>query len=74
MHLDGEAHVPIGRALARELVRAGLARRFPWSDDFVMTPTDDVALATWIFSLRREQIAGAEEQQLHARIVARAAG
>jgi len=70
IHLDGEAHVPLGRALADLLVRAKLAQRFPWSRDFVVLDTSDAAHALWVFTLRRDQIDGAAAADLRARVVA----
>ncbi|MEO7733223.1 MAG: hypothetical protein ABIY55_19830 [Kofleriaceae bacterium] len=49
--MDGEAHVPVGRALADELIRAKLVRRFPCSRDLVVVDTDGAAHATWVFGL-----------------------
>ncbi len=68
IHLDGEAHVPVGRALADLLIRAGMARRFPWSRDFVVVDTDHVAHAAWVFGLRRAQIDGVAHAELSARV------
>jgi len=72
IHLDGEAHVPVGRALADELVRAKLARRFPWSREFVAIDTSDAAQARWVFGLRHAQIAGATDAELRAQVAAQA--
>jgi hypothetical protein len=72
IHLDGEAHVPIGRALAEVLIRAKLAQRFPWSREFVAIDTGDVVQARWLFGLRHAQIAGATDAELRARIAAHA--
>lgn len=68
IHLDGEAHIPIGRRLADALIRADLAQRFPWSREFVVVDTADEPLAAWVFGLRRAQIAGAATAELAARI------
>lgn len=72
IHLDGEAHVPIGPVLARRLVAAKLARRFRWSDAFVVVDTANRELARWVFGLRHAQIGGATEAVLRAQIEARA--
>ena len=67
IHLDGEAHVPIGSGLAKVLIKAKIARRFRWNDDFVaVDTTSDTAL--WLFGLRRTQIAGATDQELLDRV------
>ncbi len=71
IHLDGEAHVPLGAALARQVIEAKLARRFRWSTAFVVVDTSDREAARWVFELRHAQIAGASEPDLRARIAAR---
>ncbi len=71
IHLDGEAHVPIGNALAKLLIKSKLARRFPWAGDFVVVDTTDHETAVWLFGLRREQIAGATDAALRDQIAAR---
>ncbi|MEO7736474.1 MAG: luciferase family protein [Kofleriaceae bacterium] len=73
IHLDGEAHVPLGRALVDELIRAKLGRRFSWSRDFVVVDTDDAPHAIWVFSLRRAQIDGVAARALRERVQARLA-
>lgn len=57
IHLDGEAHIPVGAKLARTLIADGLAARFPWSREFVVVDTNDHDNALTIFQLRRAQIA-----------------
>src|SRR5215510_5901876 len=64
IHLDGEAHIPVGRKLADVLIRARLARRFRWSPEFVALDTEDVAHAAWVFGLRRAQIDGVAHAEL----------
>jgi Family of unknown function (DUF5519) len=73
IHLDGEAHVPLGRALADVVIAAKLARRFPYSRHFVVVDTDERELALWMFGLRRAQIAGASDADLRVRVGSRAA-
>lgn len=68
IHLDGEAHIPLGRALADVIIDAGMARRFRWSRDFVVVDTADHHHALWVFGLRRDQIDGAELNKLAARV------
>ncbi len=72
IHLDGEAHVPLGHALVAVVIRAGLGRRFPWSREFVVVDTADAATAVWVFGLRRAQIDGAAIGDLRARVRDRA--
>lgn len=68
IHLEGEAHIPVGRELADVLVQARLARRFYWSREFVALDTDDVAHAAWVFGLRRAQIDGVGHAELCERV------
>ena len=72
VHLDGEAHIPVGRQLAAVVIAAGLARKFPWSREFVVVDTQDVARAVWVFGLRRAQIDGAAHDALCERVAERA--
>lgn len=73
IHLDGEAHVPVGHDLAAVLIRARLARRFHWSREFVALDTDDVSHAAWVFGLRRAQIDGVGHAELCERVERHAA-
>ncbi len=68
IHLDGEAHIPIGRVLASALVRAKLAQPFPWSREFVVVDTRAGATAQRVFELRHAQIFGATEDELRGRL------
>ncbi len=68
IHLDGEAHIPIGGALGKLLIQARLARRFPWNGDFVVVDTAAKKTVLWLFELRRAQIAGATDEELRAKI------
>ena len=70
IHLDGEAHIPVGRKLARVLVQRGLAEPFEWSRDFVVVDTKDHDRALFVFELRRAQIDGVSERELHASLAA----
>ena len=72
IHLDGEAHVPVGPALADGLIAARLGRRFRWSRAFVVVDTTDSEAALRVFRLRRAQIAGEDEAALRAQIAAAA--
>lgn len=68
IHLDGEAHVPLGRALVDLVIAAKLARRFAYSRDFLVVDTDDREHALWVFGLRHAQIAGTSASELRAMI------
>ena len=73
IHLDGEAHIPVGAEIAALLVQAKLAKRFRWSAHFVVVNAADTDVASWTFALRHAQIAGVSHADLTARIAARAA-
>ena len=73
IHLDGEAHVPLGAAVVKALVKARLARRFRWSDSFAAVDAHDVDNTVWVFALRRQQLAGLGEDEVMALIRARSA-
>lgn len=74
IHLDGEAHIALGAALGREVIAQGLARRFRWSDAFVVVDTAQAPdRAVQLFALRLEQLAGVDARTLRARVAALAA-
>ena len=68
IHLDGEAHIPVGADLARALIEKKLARRFRWSNSFVVVDTENYDGAMNMFRLRRAQIDGVGEVELLAQI------
>lgn len=68
IHLDGEAHIPVGAALADVLIAARLARPFRWSRAFVVVDTADREATLRVFRLRRAQIAGEGDAALCAQI------
>jgi hypothetical protein len=68
IHLDGEAHIPVGPKVARILVERGHAQAFRWSRAFVVVDTADRDRALRIFELRRAQIDGVAERELLARL------
>lgn len=68
IHLDAEAHIPLGAHLADVVIKASLASRFAWSRDFVAVHAGDDGVALLLFSLRRDQIDGVDSATLCARI------
>lgn len=68
IHLDGEAHVPLGAPVVEALVKAGLARRFRWSASFAVVDAHEVEQAVWVFSLRHRQIGGLQRDEVAALI------
>jgi hypothetical protein len=61
IHLDGEAHVPLGAVVAGAIVKAGLARRFRWSVAFAVVDGHDFDAAVWVFALRHRVLVGLSE-------------
>ena len=78
VHVDGALHLATSPALGRALIGAGLARPFPYADGDVwvlyrVRSTADVRHAEWLLRLAYDQLGGAPEHELLAR-VARGAG
>lgn len=72
IHLDGDAHIPLGRAVVDALVAGRHARRFRWSPEFVSVDvTKNPDSAAWIFALRHAAIHGASVAELLTQIDAR---
>ncbi len=81
IHLDGEAHIAVSRALRAALIDAGLAHDFRWSSQFVVfriQHAKDRARAEALFQLSYQRRQGASDAQLLRAIakprVRRAAG
>ena len=76
LHLDGTAHVAVGRELSAALVKAGLAKPFRWSVDFVVQAVQtalQAEQARWLFALNRQRIEGVASDLLNAQIAKRMA-
>lgn len=56
IHLDGEAHIAIGGAVAKDLIARKQAKKFRWSSDFVVVDTADFDRALQVFRLRHAQL------------------
>jgi hypothetical protein len=71
LHLDGEAHVAVGKKLGAALIAAGRAAPFRWSEAFVVLPVRsarDVEAALALFELAYERRRGTPERELVARV------
>lgn len=71
IHLDSQAHVMHDRPVAEALIKAGLGRRFQWSEEVVVfdiRKQSDVAHALWLFELSYERRKGTKSADLLARI------
>lgn len=73
LHLDGELHLATSPALARSLIRAELARPFPWADTeewvvYRIGSERDTRHAEWLLRLAYDHLGGAPEPELLARV------
>ncbi len=71
LHLDGEAHIAVTRALREALTGAGVAKPFRWSASFVVfrvRSAADVEHALGLFGLAYDRLRGTPEAELLARI------
>ncbi len=71
IHLDGEAHIAVSKALRVALIEAGLAKPFRWNSSFVVFRIEsakDRALAEALFRLSYQRLQGASDAQLLKRI------
>jgi hypothetical protein len=64
IHLNGEAHIPIGVELVNALLKAKLAKRFRWSPVFAEVDAHNVDLTVWIFGLRHSVIHGVAHRDI----------
>ena len=73
LHLDGEAHIAVSKALRKALLDADLAEPFRWSPSFVVKrirKASDVDDAKFLFQLSYDRRRGIPESELLARIAA----
>ena len=67
IHLDGEVHLAIGKALTAILIKEKLANKFLYGNDWVTSPIEsakDVAHAVWLFKLSYNRIKGKPIEKL----------
>ena len=67
IHLDGEAHIAVSKALRAALIDAGLAQAFRWNSKFVVFRIEsakDRARAEALFQLSYQRLQGASDAQL----------
>lgn len=73
IHLDGELHLSLTRALRNALTNAGLAQPFPWRRDwvqFLITDERRMQQALWLFRLGYDRLNGTQSSELQRRICA----
>jgi hypothetical protein len=67
IHLNGEAHIAVSKAVRAALIAAGRAKPFRWSDSFVVfhiKTAKDRSLAEALFELSYQRRQGASDAQL----------
>ena len=76
IHLQGEAHIAVPKALRDALIQAGLASPFRWSPAFVVysiSKAAHIAPATALFELAYDHLQGVAPAELVARVARLAA-
>ena len=67
IHLDGSLHIPSTKQFAQTLIKAGMAQRFPYGENWVQFKISDeksAAHAIWLFKLHYDHLNGADEANL----------
>ena len=71
IHLNGEVHLALTRALRDRLVALKLAKPFRWSDAWIMaslTSRQEADQALWLFRLGYDRLCSTPEETLFTRI------
>ncbi len=71
IHLDGEIHLRLTKALCKSLVSAKLAEAFPWGQDWVqfrITNQASLDHAEWLFRLGYDRLQGRTDISIQQRI------
>lgn len=67
IHLDGSLHVPSTKKFSQALIKAGLAQKFPYAENWIQFKIADDKSAThaiWLFKLHYNYLNGADEESL----------
>ena len=67
IHLDGELHLATRPPLGDELIRTGMAQRFPYAKGWVMcriASASDAARAEWLIRLAYDHLGGTPASEL----------
>ncbi len=67
IHLDGSLHVPSTNEFYHALIKAGLAQKFPYAEDWIQFHISDIKTAehaTWLFKLHYDYLNGADSADL----------
>lgn len=63
IHLDGSLHIASTKELSQALIKAGLARKFPYGENWIQFKIFDresVNHAIWLFKLHYDKLRGAD--------------
>ncbi len=67
IHLDGSLHIASTKEFSQALIKAGLAQKFPYGDNWVQFKISDektVIHAIWLFKLHYDKLQGADAEKL----------
>ena len=73
IHLDGEIHIPLNAALAKAVLNAGFAEKFPYGRHWIFTTIrtkEQAAHARWLFRLSYDRAMGIPAKDLERRVAA----
>ncbi len=71
IHLDGSLHVPSTKKISQALIKAGLAQKFRYAENWVefnISNDEKAAHAIWLFNLHYDLLNNIEEATLLQRI------
>lgn len=63
IHLDGSLHVPSTKKFSQALIKAGLAQKFPYAENWIqfsITDPGSAAHAIWLFKFHYDYLKGAD--------------
>ena len=67
IHLDGSLHIPSTKKFSQALIKAGLAEKFPYAENWIQFKIADdksAAHAIWLFKLHYDFLNGTDEVKL----------
>lgn len=67
IHLDGSLHIPSTSKFSQALIKAGLAQKFPYAENWVQFNISDdksAAQAIWLFKLHYDYLGGVDAATL----------
>lgn len=67
IHLDGSVHIASIKELSQALIKAGLAKKFPYGENWIqykISGQESVHHATWLFKLHYDNLRDADTAKL----------